>query len=154
MRLTTKSRYGLRLILDLAFNATDGPVSLNDVAIRQQISLKYLEKLIRALKAAGLVKSRRGAHGGHELARSPKKISVGEIVRVLEEKSAITVCSESPDYECEFCKDPDDCLARLIWIEASKTMFAYLDGVTLDTLVTQQDTLLKRQKKGKRSVPR
>jgi Rrf2 family protein len=147
MRLTTKSRYGLRLILDLAFNAKNGPVSLNDVSIRQKISLKYLEKLVRALKAAGLIKSRRGAHGGHELARELEQISVGEIVRVLEEQSAITACAEKPDYKCEFCKEAGDCLARLVWIEASKAMFSYLDEITLDTLMNQRDDFMRNRNK-------
>jgi len=145
MRLTTKSRYGLRLMLDLAFNAENGPVSLNDVAVRQKISLKYLEKLVRTLKAGGLIKSRRGAHGGHELARELKRISVGEIVRILEEQTAITACAERSDSECDFCKEAGDCLARLVWIEASKVMFAYLDGITLDTLMNRRDDIMIKQ---------
>jgi Rrf2 family transcriptional regulator, iron-sulfur cluster assembly transcription factor len=147
MRLTTKGRYGLRLMLDLALNSKNGPVSLNDVALRQQVSLKYLEKLIRILKTAGLIKSRRGAHGGHALAHDPKQISVGEIVRVLEEISAITECSESPDYKCEFCSDPDDCLARMVWSKASEAMFAYLDGVTLDALLNDGARMIKEEKR-------
>lgn len=147
MRLTTRSRYGLRLILDLAFNAKNAPVSLNDVAIRQKISPKYLEKLVRKLKAAGLIKSRRGAHGGHELARELDRISVGEIVRVLEEQSAITACAETLDYGCEFCKEAGDCLARMVWIEASKAIFACLDEITLDTLVNQREDFMKNRNK-------
>lgn len=139
MRLTTKSRYGLRLMLDLAFNADNGPVPLNELAARQKISLKYLEKLVRTLKAAGLIKSHRGAHGGYELAREIKAISVGETVRVLEEQSAITPCAEASVYACEFCKETGDCLARMIWIEASKAMFAYLDEITLDKLISRRD---------------
>jgi Rrf2 family transcriptional regulator, iron-sulfur cluster assembly transcription factor len=151
MRLSTKSRYGLRFMLDLALNAKSRPVSLKEVALRQRISLKYLEKLIRTLKAAGLIKSRRGVRGGHFLARDPKHISVGEIVRVLEEISAITACSESPDYECEFCEEPDDCLAQMVWRNASEAMFAYLDRVTLDTLVNHNEDWTNRKKRGKKN---
>jgi Rrf2 family transcriptional regulator, iron-sulfur cluster assembly transcription factor len=143
MRLTTKSRYGLRLMLDLAFNAKNGPVSLNDIAIRQKISFKYLEKLVRKLKAAGLIESRRGACGGHELARDRERISVGQIVRVLEEQSAIAACAERLDYECGYCKEASDCLARLVWIEASKALFACLDEITLDILVNQRQDFMK-----------
>ncbi len=143
MRLTTKSRYGLRLMLDLAFNAKNGPVSLNDIAIRQKISFKYLEKLVRKLKAAGLIESRRGACGGHELARDHERISVGQIVRVLEEQSAIAACAERLDYECGYCKEASDCLARLVWIEASKALFACLDEITLDILVNQRQDFIK-----------
>jgi Rrf2 family protein len=147
MRLTTKSRYGLRLMLDLAFNAKNAPVSLNDLAMRQKISLKYLEKLVRKLKAAGLIKSWRGAHGGHELACGLDRISVGEIVRVLEEQSAITACAERLDYECAFCRGAGDCLAHQVWSEASKAMFAYLDEITLDTLVNRQDDFMRNRDK-------
>jgi DNA-binding IscR family transcriptional regulator len=72
---------------------------------------------------------------------------VGEIVRVLEEQSAITPCAEAPGYACEFCKETGDCLARLVWIEASRGMFAYLDGITLDELISRRDDFMGNKNK-------
>lgn len=138
MRLTTRSRYGTRLVLDLAVNAKEGPVPLGDVAKRQNISLKYLEQLIRKLKAAGLIKSQRGPFGGHMLAKSPKVITVGDIVRTLEESTAITDCAEQEEQLCGVCNQAGDCLSRWVWIEASKAMFGRLDEITVESLVTSR----------------
>ena len=135
MRLTTKSRYGTRLILDLAVNAKDGPVPLGDVSRRQNISLKYLEQLIRKLKLAGLVKSQRGPFGGHMLNKPAEEITVGEIVRTLEETTAITDCSERDEKLCGVCNKAGDCLSRWVWIEASNAMFARLDEITIGGLL-------------------
>ena len=135
MRLTTKSRYGTRLILDLAVNAQDTPVPLSDVSRRQNISLKYLEQLVRKLKAAGLVKSHRGPYGGHMLAKAADKIKVGDIVRALEKTTAITDCAERSDKLCGICNQAGDCLSRWVWIEASKAMFERLDEITIGGLV-------------------
>ena len=136
MRLTTKSRYGTRLILDLAVNAKDGPVPLGDVSKRQNISLKYLEQLIRKLKQAGLVKSQRGPFGGHMLDKPPESITVGDIVRTLEETTAITDCAEREEKLCGICNKAGDCLSRWVWIEASNAMFERLDQITIGGLIS------------------
>lgn len=136
MRLTTKSRYGTRLILDLAVNAQKGPVPLGDVSKRQNISLKYLEHLIRKLKAAGLIKSQRGPYGGHMLKKPPADITVGDIVRTLEKTTAITDCAETRDKLCGVCNRAGDCLSRWVWIEASEAMFKRLDDITIESLTT------------------
>jgi Rrf2 family protein len=136
MRLTTKSRYGTRLILDLAINAKKGPVPLGDVSKRQNISLKYLEHLIRKLKEAGLIKSQRGPYGGHMLKKSPGDITVGDIVRTLEKTTAITDCAETEDKLCGVCNRAGDCLSRWVWIEASDAMFKRLDEITIKSLTT------------------
>src|SRR5210317_1524729 len=112
MRLTTKSRYGTRLILDLAIYAKKGPVPLGDVAKRQNISVKYLEQLILKLKKAGLVESQRGPFGGHMLAKPPNEITIGDIVRILEGSAAITDCAEMDDKLCAECNRAGDCLSR------------------------------------------
>jgi Rrf2 family iron-sulfur cluster assembly transcriptional regulator len=138
MRLTTKSRYGTRLILDLAVNAQKGPVPLGDVSRRQNISLKYLEQLIRKLKLAGLVKSQRGPFGGHMLNKAPENITVGEIVRTLEETTAITDCSERDEKLCGICNKAGDCLSRWVWIEASNAMFSRLDEITIGSLLSSK----------------
>ena len=142
MRLTTKSRYGTRMLLDMAIHSTSGPVPLGDIAKRQNISLKYLEKLIPKLKEAGIVNSQRGPFGGHMLAKSPEEISIGDIVRVLEEKTAITDCAERNDKLCGICNRAGDCLSRWVWIEAGKAMFEKLDTITLRTLIHHKAELL------------
>ena len=145
MRLTTKSRYGTRLILDLAINAKDAPVRLRQISQRQGISLKYLEKLIRTLKDAGFVKSMRGPYGGYMLAKSQEDISVGDIVRVLEGSDAITDCAES-DNLCGTCNRAGKCLTQYIWAEASAAMFDKLDSFKIDLLIAKSDEIIKSTK--------
>jgi len=142
MRLTTKSRYGTRMILDLAMHFEDGHIPLGEISKRQNISLKYLEKLIRKLRDAGFVSSRRGPSGGHQLALSPEKISVGDIVRTLEEGSAITDCSEKDEKLCGICNQAGECLSQWIWIEASKAMFERLDQITIAMLLNNRSTFI------------
>jgi len=136
MRLTTKSRYGTRLILDLAANAKEGPVPLSDISKRQNISLKYLEHLTRRLREAGLIKSSRGAYGGHMLKKTPADITIGDIVRTLEKSTAITDCAETEDKLCGVCNLAGDCLSRWVWIEASKGMFERLNDITVEKLLS------------------
>jgi Rrf2 family protein len=135
MRLTTKSRYGTRLIIDLAIYGKKKPVPLSEVARRQKISVKYLEQLVRKLKKAGMIKSQRGPFGGHILAKSPSDITVGDIVRTLEENTAITDCAETDTQLCGICNQAGDCLSRWVWVEASKAMFECLDSITVDRLL-------------------
>ena len=141
MRLTTKSRYGTRMVLDLALSSTKGPVRLSEIASRQGISLKYLEKLIRELKAAGLVTSARGPYGGYLLAKPTKAISVGDIVRVLEGSEAITDCTEKDD-ACGVCTRAGECLTQYIWAETGKAMFKKLDSFKIDKLIQRSNEIL------------
>ena len=145
MRLTTKSRYGTRLILDLALHAQTDPVRLSEISKRQGISLKYLEKLIRMLKKAGFVNSMRGPYGGYMLAKPTEGISVGDIVRVLEGTDAITDCTESDD-TCGMCTRAGKCLTQYIWSETSKAMFEKLDSFKIDYLLQRTETLVKKNK--------
>jgi len=135
MRLTTKSRYGTRMILDLAIHSKHGPVKLGDISKRQNISLKYLEKLVKKLKVAGYINSRRGPSGGHTLARPPEEITVGDIVRILEKHSAITDCSEKNSQICGVCDRAGECLSQWVWVEAGKAMFDRLDQITFAMLL-------------------
>ena len=143
MRLTTKSRYGTRMILDLAMHSGEGPVPLREISKRQNISLKYLENLIRKLKAAGFVSSARGPSGGHRLALKPEKITVGDIVRTLEEASAITDCSEKNEKLCGICNQAGECLSQWVWIEASRAMFERLDQITIAMLLENRRTFIQ-----------
>jgi len=144
MRLTTKSRYGTRLILDLALYGKEEPVRLSEVSKRQGISLKYLEKLIRRMRRAGLVESSRGPYGGYKLAKAPENISVGDIVRVMEGGTAITDCSERESV-CGVCNRAGECLSRHIWVETSKAMFEALDQFRIGDLIENSTTILKNK---------
>jgi len=137
MRLTTKSRYGTRLILDLAIYAKEGPVPLGDVAKRQNISVKYLEQLILKLKKAGFIESQRGPFGGHMLLKPPSEITIGDIVRTLEGTTAITDCAEMDEQLCGECNRAGDCLSRWVWVEASKAMFDRLDQITIESIINK-----------------
>jgi Rrf2 family transcriptional regulator, iron-sulfur cluster assembly transcription factor len=144
MRLTTKSRYGTRLILDIALNAHKGPVRLRDISKRQGISLKYLEKLISKLKQDGFVKSIRGPYGGYQLDKPVEDISVGDIVRTLEGSSSITDCSDK-DNVCGVCTRAGECLTQWIWMETSEAMFEKLDSFKIDQLINNSDQIMKKK---------
>jgi Rrf2 family protein len=147
MRITTKSRYGTRLILDLALNAQDQPVRLSEISKRQNISLKYLEKLIRKLKKAGFVKSMRGPYGGYMLAKPMEDISVGGIVRVLEGSDTITDCTMK-DNVCGMCTRAGECLTQYIWSETGKAMFEKLDSFKIDELIQKTNGIIKQKISG------
>lgn len=123
------------MVLDIAIHAKEKPVSLTEISKRQNISVKYLEKLIRKLKKAGIIKSQRGPYGGHMLAKSPDEITVGDLVRILEGTMAITDCAETESKVCGECNHAGDCISRWIWIEASKAMFDRMDQITISSLL-------------------
>jgi Rrf2 family protein len=135
MKLSTRSRYGTRLMLDLAEHGLDKFVQLKDVSRRQEISLKYLEQIVIPLKRAKLLVSARGAGGGYRLARSPGEIRVGEIVALLEGGSSITQCATKP----ETCDRSESCLTRNLWIETADVLFEKLNSVTLLDLIKNRD---------------
>jgi Rrf2 family protein len=133
MKLSTKSRYGTRLMLDMAQHYNQGPVQLGDIARRQNISVKYLEQILIPLKKAHYVESVRGPKGGHVLARPPAEITVGEIVALMEETTTLVECSE----HAEVCERAETCPTRLIWKEAAQAMFDRLNRITLADLTNQ-----------------
>ena len=136
MKLSTRSRYGTRLLLDMAQHYNQGPIQLGDIAKRQDISVKYLEQIIIPLKKAHLVESVRGPKGGHILARPPQEINLAEIVALLEESGSLAECSENAG----ICGRADTCPTRPIWKEASQAMFDKLKSVTLADLVEKART--------------
>lgn len=138
MKLTTRSRYGTRMVLDIAQHADEGPVRIGDIAKRQKVSIKYLEKLIRELRDAGVVTSRRGPKGGHVLGRPARDISVGEVVRVLEGNRHLVYCVRGKDK----CERSGDCLTRRLWFIASEAMFDKLDSISFEDLVNDQANCL------------
>jgi len=131
MKISTRGRYALRLMLDLALTGGDAPVSLRDVARRQDISDKYLEQIITPLGRAGLVRSVRGAGGGYLLTRSPEEYTVGEILRVLEGSLAPVSCAE--DGSC--CGRAEGCVAQEVWAEIARAVSGVVDHITLGDLV-------------------
>jgi Rrf2 family transcriptional regulator, iron-sulfur cluster assembly transcription factor len=134
MRLSTKSRYGTRMLIDIAENYHAGPVSVAEIASRTGISEKYMEKLIRRLKRAGLVLSKRGPKGGHVLAKPAGHITVGDVVRALEDWVVLKGCSFGKD-TCETCVRQDNCPTRIVWEKANVAMFQALDAYTLQSLL-------------------
>jgi Rrf2 family protein len=131
MKLSTRSRYGTRLMLDMAQHYDHGPLHLTSIAQRQGISVKYLEQIIIPLKRAQLVKVIRGPKGGHILANPPEEITVGDIVALMEDSMSIADCSEHP----EVCQRSETCVTRSIWREAANAMFGILRAITLADLV-------------------
>ncbi len=131
MKLSTRSRYGTRLILDMAQHHGKTPIQLGEIARRQNISLKYLEQIIRPLKRAHYIKSFRGSKGGHMLNKPPDQITVGEVVALLEGGSILTHCSKNP----EECSRADKCPTRYLWLEASNALFARLNQITFADLL-------------------
>jgi Rrf2 family protein len=133
MKLSTKSRYGTRLMLDMAQHYQDGPIHLANVAKRQGISVKYLEQIIIPLKKANYIRSVRGPKGGHTLARPPEEITVGEIVALLEDSARLAACSNNP----MVCERSPTCPTRYIWQEAAQVMFDKLQSITLADLLSR-----------------
>jgi Rrf2 family protein len=141
MKLSTRGRYGVRLMVDLALHYGDGPIFLKDIAGRQGISEKYLWQLINPLKATGLVSSTRGAHGGYALGKTPESISLKEILQVLEGSLCLVDCVDNPS----LCERSNSCISRDIWGEASRGMQRTLEGTTLATMVSKQKEKLQRE---------
>ena len=131
MKLSTRSRYGTRLLLDMAQHYNQGPIQLGDIAKRQDISVKYLEQIIIPLKKAHFIETVRGPKGGHILARPPEEISVAEIVGLLDGGIGLVECTE----RAEVCGRASTCPTRLIWKKASQAMFDTLKSVTLADMV-------------------
>jgi len=123
------------MLLDIAENCHKGPVSVAEIASRTGISEKYMEKVIRRLKKAGLVLSRRGPKGGHVLSRPAGSITVGDVVRALEDWVVLKGCSANKD-TCATCSRVDSCPTKDVWEKASAAMLATLDGYTLQSLLT------------------
>jgi len=131
VKLSTRSRYGTRMMLDLAAHYDEGPVQIGDISRRENISVKYLEQLIIPLKKARLIESARGPKGGHMLTKPPEEITIGEIVRVLEGGIDLTHCIENPDV----CEKTNSCLTRTVWEEATRAMYERLDASTLANII-------------------
>lgn len=135
MKISTRGEYGVRAMVALASNYGQGPMSIASVAKSSSVPYAYLEQLIVPLRRAGLVESRRGAHGGYQLTRSPELVRIGEVYRVMEGPVAPMDCvSEDPaDQTCPLI---EGCLTRPVWVKVRDSIAEALDSVTLADLVS------------------
>jgi Rrf2 family cysteine metabolism transcriptional repressor len=141
MKLSTKGRYGVRALLDVALHQDESPVQLKDIAERQQISLSYLEHLIAPLVAAGLLKSARGARGGVSLGKLARDICLLDVVQTLEGSLAPVHCVDEP----ETCSRSEACVTRDVWAEVKGAVESVLGSITLADLVERQGEKLHRE---------
>lgn len=133
MRLTTKGRYAVTAMLDLAIHYNDGPITLADISQRQGISLSYLEQLFAKLRRKGLVDSTRGPGGGYRLSREPNEIPVADVIIAVDEKLETTRCGGLGN-----CQDDERCLTHELWTELSDQIYQFLTGISLGNLVSRQ----------------
>lgn len=135
MKISTKGRYALRLMLDLAINNTGENVSLAAISKRQNISVKYLEQIIATLNRAGYVRSERGAGGGYRLTMKPEEYTVGMILRLTEGSLAVTSCTEE---EVNSCERYGDCITVRVWEKINAAINEVVDGITLADLLEEE----------------
>ncbi|UCD83425.1 MAG: Rrf2 family transcriptional regulator [Deltaproteobacteria bacterium] len=140
MKLSTKGRYGTRAMLELALSYKKGPMLLREIAQRQEISERYLERMMTALVSAGLVLSSRGKNGGFALAKPPGEIRLGQIIQAVEGSIAPVSCVDDP----KLCDRVDICITRDIWKKLKKSMSETLDSVTLENMVDMQKKKLAK----------
>ena len=133
MNITSKGRYALRVMLDLAQHREEGYISLKTIADRQGYSMKYLEMIVGSLKREGLVASTRGKEGVYRLVRDPEDYTIGEILRCIEDNLAPVACIKAGDICCEHA---GECMTVPMWKELDDITNAYLDGVSLQDLLT------------------
>ncbi len=134
MQLTTKARYVIRALIDIAIHSGEGSVLVKDIAKRQDISGRYLEQLLLAPRAAGMIRSTRGAHGGFTLARSPVEITLHDIVRVTEGSISPTECADDPDT----CPNVGECVTHDVWVQIKQAIDEILCKTTLQDLVDRK----------------
>lgn len=136
MRLTTKGRYAVTAILDLALHQGHGPITLADIAARQGISLSYLEQLFAQLRRKGLVASTRGPGGGYNLGRPASQINIAEVITAVDESLDVRRCEGKGD-----CQDHTKCLTHDLWSDLTQQIYAFLSSITLEALMQRKDVL-------------
>jgi len=138
MKLTSKGRYAVTAMIDIALNQGKGPITLSLVSERQGISLSYLEQLFAKLKRADLVSSARGPGGGYRLSRNAGEITVSEIIHAVDELVDARKCVGKSN-----CHNGDECLSHELWSDLSDLIDTFLKSITLQTLIDQKHTNLK-----------
>ncbi len=144
MKLSTKGRYGLRALIDLAVHSEREPVSISSISARQNISERYLEQLVGKLKRAGIVKSVRGVQGGYQLAKEAEDISVGEVLRALEGSLEAVECPGLK--EEQGCEEADFCVTKYVWKRINDSITNAVDEITLKQLVTESKKVNHKMK--------
>lgn len=139
MKLSTKMRYGTRVMVDLAMVYPKRAVSVKELATNQHLSIKYLEHIMAALKGSGLIKPERGVHGGYSLARHPSAIRLAEVYRAFEGPFSLLDCIEDPN--C--CEMHEECPARDTWVEMNEALEKILDRTTIQDLLDRKKNLKK-----------
>ena len=132
MKISTKGRYALRMLLDLAENRNEGFIALKEIAERQHISKQYLEQIITIINNSKILRANRGKQGGYMLAQEPSKITVGQVLRITEGSLSSTACLES---DVNHCKMSETCKTLYIWKELNKVIADYLDSITLQDIL-------------------
>ena len=132
MKLSARSRYAARILLELARHKTETPMSAAVLSQHTGVSVQFVEQILKPLKQKGLTKSIRGAAGGHRLAKNPESITLGEVVRLMEGGIQLTVCCGEKAGDCP---RKDGCLTRNAWVQVSRTLERELDSITLSTLL-------------------
>lgn len=135
MKISTKGRYALRMLLDLAEHKELGYIALKDIAKRQQISKKYLEQIVPILNKTDFLQTNRGFQGGYKLAKAPDQYTVGDILRITEGSLAPVACLDQEPNQCE---RSSECATLSVWQGLYRVMNEYLDGITLQDLMDQQ----------------
>lgn len=138
MKISTKGRYALRLMLDIALNDVKTPVRIKDIAERQQISDKYLEQIVSSLNKAGFVKSLRGPQGGYRLTKKPEEYTVGMILRLIEGSLAPVACL---DDDINNCTRADRCPTLILWEKLYDAISEVVDNITLADLISWQKNM-------------
>lgn len=140
MKLSTRGRYGLKAMFQLALHYGKGPIPLNVIASQQDLSENYLEQLFSALRKEGLIKSVRGAQGGYMLAKPPEKITVGSVLRVLEGNMAPVECVID---DTVICDKEESCVTKLVWMKIKDSINSVIDSITLQDMLNEQKNLGK-----------
>lgn len=145
MKVSTKGQYAVRAMLDLTAQSQNYPVPLSNISIRQEISLHYLEQLFVRLRRARLVNSIRGPGGGYVLAKKPSEITIGDILRAVDEDISISECADLSNRKKSLCDKVGDCAASIIWQKLAKHIVNMLDSITLDTLSKEDKKKVKEK---------
>lgn len=135
MKISTKGRYALRMMLDLAEHQGNGYIALKDIAERQNVSKKYLEQIVPILNKADILNTNRGYQGGYRLARTPDQYTVGDILRITEGSISPVACLDKNPVECERAAE---CATLPVWQGLYKVITDYLDGITLQDILDKQ----------------
>lgn len=138
MKISTKGRYALRLMLDLAEHEDGNPIRIKEIAQRQNISDKYLEQIIAVLNKAGYVRSVRGPQGGYLLKKKPEEYTVGMILRLTEGSLAPVACAQEEEEDCE---RKEGCVTYYLWKKISDAIYDVVDNMTLKDLIDRKQTL-------------